>query len=104
MARKRSSIPRKINALVARQKPGHVLTTHDFLHLGSRSAVDQALSRLARDNKLIRISRGMFYIPVISDRFGPLSPSTDQIAAAMGRQTSSIVQPVGAAAANALGL
>ena len=42
-----------------------------LLHLGSRAAVDQALSRLARSGRLMRICQGIYMQPV-ETRFGPL--------------------------------
>ena len=42
---------------------GKVYTSKDLVHLGSRAAVDQALSRLARDGTLQRLARGLYYYP-----------------------------------------
>lgn len=100
----KQSISNKINKLIARFEPGHVFTTKDLLRFRSRPAVDNALSRMVRAGTLARIAQGMYYIPKFSARLGSLSASPDQIALALGRQTGSIVQPIGAAAANALGL
>jgi hypothetical protein len=100
----KNSISRKINNLVSRAAPGNVLTTHDVMRFGSRAAADNTLSRLVKAGRLARLGPGMYYVPKVSRRLGPLSPSTDQIARAMGRRTGCVVQPIGAAAANALGL
>ena len=35
-----------------------------LLHLGSRAAIDQALSRLARSGRLMRICQGIYMQPV----------------------------------------
>ena len=35
-----------------------------LLHLGNRAAVDQALSRLARSGRLMRICQGVYMRPV----------------------------------------
>lgn len=54
----------------SRQLPeGGVLAPKNFVHLGSRAAVDQALSRLAKAGKLVRVARGTYAAPVTS-RFG----------------------------------
>jgi len=100
----KNSISNKINRLINRAKPGDVLTTQDMLRFGSRGAVDNALSRLVKTGRVVRLAHGMYYLPKVSPRIGPLSPSLDQIASALARQTSSVIQPIGAAAANALGL
>lgn len=39
---------------------GEVLLPKELLHLATRAAVDQALSRLTREGKLMRIGRGAY--------------------------------------------
>lgn len=39
---------------------GTILSPKEFLHLGSRAAVDQAFSRLARGGVLSRVARGIY--------------------------------------------
>lgn len=82
---------------------GGVLSPKEFLHLGSRSAVDQALSRLAKAGKLLRVARGAYAAPV-SSRFGSRAPAPEKVVEALARQNGEIVVPHGASAANALGL
>ena len=83
---------------------GFVFTPKDFLDLGSRAAVDQALSRLTRDGKIRRIKRGLYDYPRISTRLGQLSPNPDAVVQALARKTGSQIRPSGAKAANTLGL
>jgi hypothetical protein len=84
---------------------GKVFTSKDFLDLGSRDAVDQALSRLARAGEIQRLGRGLYHFPRVNARLGiPLGPDTDEIAEALARQTGSRIAPSGAVAANRLGL
>ena len=82
---------------------GCVLSPKEFLHLGSRAAVDQALSRLAKEGKLLRVGRGAYVAPV-SSRFGTRPPSPEKVVESLAAQNGEIVAPHGAAAANALGL
>ncbi len=79
-------------------------TPKDFLDLGSRAGVDQALSRLARSGALRRVGRGLYHYPKVSVRFGALSPAPDALARALARKTGSRLQVTGAQAANAIGL
>jgi Family of unknown function (DUF6088) len=74
-----------------------------LLHLGTRAAVDQALSRLAERGQLIRAGRGVYLLPVTS-RFGTRSPSVEQAVEALATQRGEVIVPSGAAAANSLGL
>ncbi len=83
---------------------GLVYTPKDFLDLGSRSAVDQALSRLVRRGLIRRLTRGIYDYPKISPRLGPLSPSPQALAKTLADRTNSQLQVTGAHAANALGL
>ena len=82
---------------------GGILSPKEFLHLGSRSAVDQAFSRLAKAGKLLRVARGAYATPVIS-RFGSRAPALEKVVQALAQQNGEIVVPHGASAANALGL
>src|SRR5262245_26515031 len=83
---------------------GVVFTPADFFDLGDRAALDQALSRLARQGTIRRLARGLYDYPRINPQLGPISPGPDAIARAVARKTSSKVQIAGAQAANALGL
>ena len=74
-----------------------------LLHLGSRAAVDQALSRLARAGRLLRVFRGVYMRPV-ETRFGPRPPIVEKAVAALGELWGETIVPCGASAANILGL
>jgi len=74
-----------------------------LLHLGNRAAVDQALSRLAEREQLIRAGRGVYLLPVTS-RFGTRAPSVEQAVEALASQRGEVIVSSGAAAANSLGL
>ena len=45
-----------------------------LLHLGSRAAIDQALSRLVHSEQLMRVCRGVYMRP-IETRFGLRAPA-----------------------------
>ena len=82
---------------------GAPLTAKGFLHLGSRAAIDQALSRLFRTGKLMRSGRGLYVLPVES-RFGTRAPSPEKVVAETARLRGETIASHGAAAANRLGL
>jgi hypothetical protein len=83
---------------------GGVFTPSDFLDMATRSTVDQALSRLAKNGKLRRLAQGLYDFPKVHPQLGALSPTPDDVAKALARETGSQVQIAGARAANALGL
>ncbi len=89
---------------IKRKGRGYVFTPEDMLSFGSRAAVDQALSRLARKGEIRRLGRGIYDYPKISERLGPLSSAPEAVAAALARTEGAQLQTSGARAANALGL
>ncbi|MFM7657637.1 MAG: DUF6088 family protein [Burkholderiaceae bacterium] len=82
---------------------GGLLSPKEFLHLGSRAAIDQTLSRLAREGKLLRVGRGTYSLQV-QGRFGVRPPSTEAVIEAIESSSGETVVASGAAEANALGL
>lgn len=82
-----------------------VFTPKDFLDLGSRSAVDKALSRLVKSGALRRIGRGLYDRPRQSAILGrPAPPSLDAVIDALRRRSKVTIIGSDLAAANALGL
>ena len=100
-----TSIQDKIAHRLRRQRRGKVFTPKDFLDLGGREAVDQALSRLAKTEVVQRLGRGLYCYPQVNKRLGiAVPPDVDEIADALARRTGSRIAPSGATAANRLGL
>lgn len=99
------NIQDKIVTQLRRKGRGKVFTPKDFLDIGSRDAIDQALSRLAKAKTVQRLGRGLYSFPKVNKRLGiPIPPDVDEIADALARQTGSRIVPSGATAANRLGL
>ena len=82
---------------------GTPLVAKELLHLGSRAAVDQVLSRLVQRGTLLRAGRGIYVRPVES-RYGTRAPSTVKMVEGLANQRGETIVSHGAAAANALGL
>ena len=74
-----------------------------LLHLGNRAAVDQALSRLARSGRLLRVCQGVYMRPV-ETRFGARAPRVAKAIAALSQMWGETIVPCGGAAANCLRL
>lgn len=98
-----TTLPESILLHAQSLSEGGVLSPKEFLHFGSRAAVDQALSRLTKEGKLLRVSRGTYVAPV-SSRFGTRAPAPEKVVEALAAQSGEVVTPHGASAANALGL
>jgi hypothetical protein len=86
-------------------KQGAALPAQDFLDLGERAAVDQALSRLVRQGAIRRVRRGLYELPRIGELLNePMVQSPDELVQAWARKNGLRVVPSGAHAANLLGL
>ena len=82
-----------------------VCTPKDFLDFGSRQAIDQALSRLAKAGRLRRLSHGLYDMPRASGVLKRVAPADmDAIVAAIARRDGVRMMQDGLAAANQLGL
>jgi hypothetical protein len=81
-----------------------VFTSTNFLDLGSRSAVDKALSRLAAKTTIRRLARGLYEFPDEHRELGMLSPNVEKVAKALAGKDRIRIQPAGAYATNLLGL
>jgi hypothetical protein len=93
----------RILAEVAEMPEGAPLYAKALLHLGSRAAIDQALSRLVRRGQLLRAGRGLYVRPV-ETRFGTRAPRVPAVLEALTAATGETIVAHGAAAANSLGL
>ena len=82
-----------------------VCSPRDFLDLGSREAVDQALSRLVKTGKLRRIGQGLYDMPRFSNKLKrPVPADIDAVISALERRDGVRMMPDGLVAANRLGL
>ena len=82
---------------------GAPLCPNALLHFGSRAAVDQALSRLARRGRLLRVCQGVYVRPV-QTRFGTRPPAMEKVIGSLSALWGEVIVPSGGAAANVLGL
>ena len=96
-------LPKKIVEYAEALPEATPLCPGALLHLGKRAAVDQALSRLARSGKLMRICQGVYMRPV-ETRFGQCAPSTGKAITALSALWGETIVPCGGSAANCLGL
>jgi hypothetical protein len=90
--------------LHARSLPeGRLVSPKEFLHKDTRAVVDQALSRLDKEGKLLPCARGA-YVALVSSCFGTSAPTPEKVVEALAAQSGELVVPHGAIAANTLGL
>jgi hypothetical protein len=99
-----NTIAKKILARAKRHGAGWVFSAKHLTDFGDRAAIDQALSRLAKDGRIRRLARGLYDLPKIHPVLGPLSPNPDAVAAAAAEQAGHRLQISPARAANVFGL
>lgn len=95
----------KIKVRIMESKKGRIFIISDFMDIASYDTVRKSLSRLVRDGKLIRISRGIYKKANFNEFLQievPVSP--DDLAQAIARLNNWTIGPKGDAALNLLGL
>lgn len=97
------SIPRAILERCQLLKEGSVLGPKEFLHLGSRAAVDQAFSRLAKDGRLLRVARGTYVSPA-QKKGTSKAPSVESVTQSIAAQGKQAIALSGSVTANKFGL
>ena len=71
-------LPALIMEYASELPEGALLCPNALVHLGTRTAVGKALSRLAQSGRLLRICRGMYVRPV-DTRFGSCPPLIEKV-------------------------
>lgn len=98
-----SSLPKRIMEHALSLPEATPICPAGLLHLGKRAAVDQALSRLARAGKLMRIHHGVYMRPV-ETRFGKRRPRIGWALEALSELWGETIVPCCGSAANRLGV
>jgi hypothetical protein len=98
-----SQITEAAMSAIRKLPEGGLISPKAFLHLGSRAAIDQALTRLTRQGALQRVGCGSYAAPVLS-RFGSRPPSTQAVIQSIEDMSGETIVASGAAEANSLGL
>ncbi len=98
-----SRLPALVESYAASLPEGVPVQAKALLHLANRAAVDQALSRLARQGRLLRVGRGAYVAPV-AGRFGSRPPAVEKVVEGWASQRGETVVPHGGLSANRLGL
>jgi Family of unknown function (DUF6088) len=98
-------IKAKILEQMAGQVPFGVWTPTDFLDLGSRGAIDEALSRLTGAGEIRRIARGLYDLPRLNTLTRKqTNPDPRKVIDALARRDQTRMLVDGMTAANDLGL
>jgi len=87
-----------------RNRRGKIFFADEFRKFGTNEAVRQSLSRLCRNNFLIRLSAGIYLYPKIDSEIGVIYPSIENVAKTIAKREKVRMIPTGTYALNALGL
>jgi hypothetical protein len=92
-------IKKKINGI----KRGKPFRSSNFLNLGSRAAVDQALWRLVKSGEITRIKSGVFVKPEKNTYVGEVLPGPEEIVKYFAQHSGNKIEINGAEAARRFG-
>ncbi|GHT21286.1 hypothetical protein AGMMS4957_09810 [Bacteroidia bacterium] len=98
------TVENKILTRMKKAKRGVAFFSSDFAAYGDTKACNKALERLTKQEKIMRVARGIYVIPqkgIFSNR---IPPSIETIAAALARRDKARIIPTGLFALHALGL
>ena len=98
------TVENKIFDRMKKAKRGLVFFTSDFAVYGNNKACNKALERLSKQEKIMRVGRGIYTIPRKSRFFGRVSPGIEEIAQGIARRDKARIIPTGLFAENLLGL
>lgn len=82
---------------------GALFFVTDFATGGNDVFISRLLSEFAESGLLYRLSKGIYYKPVVT-KFGVMMPEVDALVKAIARRDNAQVLPTGETAANLLGL
>lgn len=98
------SVENQVLHKIRAEKRGTIFFVENFLFAGNAKAVNKALERLADKGEVTRIATGMYVRPKKSKLLGYVTPSVEEIAAAIAKRDKARIVPTGSFALNALGL
>lgn len=87
-----------------RSSRGAIFFAEDFMDLASSANIRQVLSRLEKDDSLVRLAQGIYLKPKVDPTLGILFPSTEEIAEKIARRDRARIAPTGVLALYLLGL
>ena len=96
-------ISKEIKSRIMQNGEGRLYMVSDFADLNNDALVTRVLSRLEKEEFLIRLSQGIYLFPS-QNRYGIHKPSIEVIAKAIAEKDKARIIPSGLTALNVLGL
>ncbi|RFS24960.1 hypothetical protein DVR12_07165 [Chitinophaga silvatica] len=98
------SVKVKLYQSIKRKGRGNFVFIDDFIGRIEYDQLRIALSRLVKEQKLLRLGHGIYYYPEIDKNLGILYPSMEDIAYAIAANENITITPTRESALNKLGL
>jgi len=98
------STKEKLKKIIQQAGQGKFYFAEDFIEIANNDQVRLALSRLTKENFLLRVAQKIYYFPIEDPQLGKVHPSLEKIAEAIAAREKINIKPAGAHALNKLGL
>lgn len=97
-------ISKQIEQKIKTIPKGTLLLIEDFIEEYDYETARKVLQRLTNDGQLMRLNRGIYYIPKRDDLLGIIKPTAEQIAESIAKRDKARIIPTGSFALHKLGL
>jgi hypothetical protein len=104
MIKMSKSIEIQVLEKIKRSPRGTLLFVDSFAKITNTKAVNKALERLVKSDKIVRVTQGIYVRPVIDDYIGKVLPSIEEIAVAIAKRDRATIVLTGSYAMYKLGL
>lgn len=86
------------------KKKGVLIFSEDFSDIGNSKSISKNLEILVNEGILLRVARGIYYLPKIDKQMGELLPDIEQVAKAIAEREKARIVSSGLSAIQKLGL
>lgn len=98
------SVVNKIKEKITKSVRGKLFFADDFAQLGTSENIRKVLSRLEKDNLLVRLAQGIYLKPKQDPLLGIIYPNIEEIANQIANRDKARITPTGVLALYLLGL
>jgi hypothetical protein len=104
MKKELQNIEQKIFNKMKKAKPSTLFFIEQFSELAEPTAIRKALQRLKENEKIARVSQGIYVIPKESKLVGKIIPGAEEVITAIAKKDQFRIMPTGIQAQHLLGL
>jgi hypothetical protein len=82
----------KVETRIEKAKPGTIFFPADYFAIGSAASLHKIFSHMAKDKKVIRLAKCIYFKPEDDPKLGILNPSYEDIAALLAKNEKVIIR------------